>query len=859
MMGEQLDQLTTWWESEPSLWEMAQETILDRPIPATNPQPKGIMAAMAVPAVDLGTPKLKVSLWGPAERLTLSLLKTDVWDRRRAAWEPTVTLADIHQGAFAPRIPCVTAINGYPGADGKETEDPYTSWSAAPFPCPKPVGQVILSCADVAGMDDPWASINCGDGAACVSLHREHAALEVTYLPMMARNLLAVSFVGQGLKTPVSCRLYRHRDTVGDLPGEGNGPLDPPKSGAEGRFFWIRQRLPAEKTFPTGFEYILMGLIVGAEVHMETANNQTGLGTPAALTAADIEAIKRQNGDDTITSWAKPKYEVSNGAPGSAATATFSAPEGVVLITVVTTAEAADPVAEARQRLLAAERLGLPALTAENADWYRALYERREHGRVFGASPEWSRRQIPQLFKSWRFVEVSWRPSPAADGEDTDWGGWLCCPDPGAYEADESYVRFEEDTGLFHGLPCYNEIYATSYFVLNQSERLAYWPNLINFWLEAARRNARETFGLPGMFLAHGYQPPIKADVFSHTTAVWEFCMEIPAQVLKPAWDTWDYNGDTDYLAMQVYPALRDLAEFYTAFVTREEDGVYHVVPTVSAEHWGWTYHFERNRDSTSALGMIKWTLNRAVAAAELLGRDADRLDRWRQVAGALAPYPTWETPEGPIFTDVAGVNPLGFTYNFFAGVMPTLLADDIHLDSDPATREMMLRTARLTRGWQNAIVHHLLGAEPEVLKGGLGGVYFPDIPDRPIATPDQLLDALVAEPERLLNSRSSRLHLFPCVPAWATIAFRDFQARGGFLVSAVYAEGCTRFVEIHARRTGTCPVMHPWPGQSVRICDLQQDKEVPYHLDTTNSACLVFAAQQEHTYQITLSTCCQG
>ena len=64
--------------------------------------------AMAVPAVDLCTPKLKVSLWGPAEWLTLSLGKTDVWDRRRAAWETPVTLAEIRQGAFAPRIPCVT-------------------------------------------------------------------------------------------------------------------------------------------------------------------------------------------------------------------------------------------------------------------------------------------------------------------------------------------------------------------------------------------------------------------------------------------------------------------------------------------------------------------------------------------------------------------------------------------------------------------------------------------------------------------------------------------------------------------------------------------------------------------------------
>jgi hypothetical protein len=182
---------------------------------------------------------------------------------------------------------------------------------------------------------------------------------------------------------------------------------------------------------------------------------------------------------------------------------------------------------------------------------------------------------------------------------------------------------------------------------------------------------------------------------------------------------------------------------------------------------------------------------------------------------------------------------------------MPAILADEINLDSDPATREVMLRTARLTRGWLNPMTYHLLGAHPDTVKGGLGGVYFNDIADRPIEAPEHLLDVVTGEPERLLNSRSGRLHLFPCVPEGATLAFRDFQARGGFLVSAECAGGRTTFLRIQARRTLPCPLMNPWPGRAVRIRDEETGAVAPHLTDTDRGECLVFAAQSGHSYLV--------
>ena len=44
---------------------------------------------------------MKASLWGPPERITLSLLKNGVWDRR-VIWVKPLTLDEIREGAFSP-------------------------------------------------------------------------------------------------------------------------------------------------------------------------------------------------------------------------------------------------------------------------------------------------------------------------------------------------------------------------------------------------------------------------------------------------------------------------------------------------------------------------------------------------------------------------------------------------------------------------------------------------------------------------------------------------------------------------------------------------------------------------------------
>jgi hypothetical protein len=801
----------------------------------------------------LTNPALKSSLWGPPHKITLSMTKTDVQDRR-VKWPRLVTLQEIREGAFSPankddipvRHNTTRPVEGYLAVGGGRQEPYCECWSAYPFPCQKPVGQIILMLDELEGAPAPKLQQNCANGLIRFQVERAgiHADLEIVL--SMKRNVYAVRATWTGLTAPVRLRLYRHQDqghlkymtpdgkfrtntfsytnlcpsgslevkrpdSVFDYQPDAawNGPIEPPESGRSGRYFWIQQRFPAEKTFPKGFHYVMMGLLARPVVaELATVNGQTGLGTP-------------------------PPDESIRNAPGAAATATFipsNDQKMTAYVVIVSEIDAPDFMAEAKRRLDAVEAEGFDRIVEEDTRWYAELYDQRESGRVFyGGAGADTTEDVHEVYSSW-FC--------------THGGG--CKTDMRRYQASASYSRLESDWQPWHGYPCYNEWFYTPFYVRNRADAVDMWKQLVEHWWEASRQNARDMFGMPGMALLHGYLPPIKADQYVHTIVSLELCVDTMAQVFRALWDEWDYGGNRKFLE-GVYPMLRDMAIFYSSYAAKGDDGHYHVIPSVEAERWGIYPKFSHSIDSTGALCMFRWALLRVADAAELLGKDVEMRSQWRQIAGRMAPYPTWRKPEGVIFAGVRDVEPFWFPgdHQCYGGVYPTTLADDVTLDSGAEEKATMLRTARVILEESNAEALVLLGACTETV-----GSVRPH-QEKPIGDWKTLRAEVSKYPERLLNSRSGRIHLFPCVPASAVVAFRRFQARGGFLVSAARNEQGVYFVEIEARPGLECSIMNPWPGKRVVIREAAGRTSVPFRLDQTNGECLVFAASAGRSYHI--------
>jgi len=814
------------WQREIPLREAAQSVVLQTTLDPKNPLPdSGGGGESKRDGMTINNLKMRTTLWGPPNRITISLNKNNVWDRRlnaRSLLSPT--LQDIVEGVFSPankgerKDPAAGRRPKYLGYLLKEGGyyDAYRQPIKYSLPCMKPVGQIILGMDPLAGATPPQVTQSCANGVVSVEETRGNAKASLQYVLGMTSNLYAIRGEFSGMNLPIWLRLYRHRDTahMSYMTADGkrytqpdaeadkafNYPMDPPTSGKDGRYFWIRQKMPPEKTFPQGFEYVLMGMVITpGKVELEAVEGQTKLGTPPP--------------DKNIAS-----------APGAAATATFTPGANSnkleALVAIVTTMDGADVMALAKQRLADAEAAGFDGVVKENTQWWNAFYDKRENGRVFqGLTGTQCTDDIRAIYRSYAGIR--------AGGTKTDMR---------QFECSASYADPERDLQRWTSVPCYNEVFTTTRFVHNRGDSEDMWKQLAWHWMEAGKENARILYNAPGMVVVHGYLPPVKADKYVHTTIALEFCLETMAQIIKPAWDEWDYGGDVEYLRKECYPLMREMAIFYAAYAKKGDDGFYHIIPCMDPESWGFWAEFSRNKDVIGSLCMFKWALNRAADASEVLGVDADLRGKWREVAAHMVPYPTWSEgmPDGPVYASVAGVKPQHRQGEHFgeASEYPTILADEINLDSPKEQRDMMLRTAHnlATAGTSHETLILLGKTPPPAMK--------------PISICRD-------DAEYLLNSRSGRMHLFPLVVPTAEVAFHNFQARGGFLVSAARNAQGVYFLEVQPRRDATCRIMNPWPGKPVVVHEVGKTEPVACQVDKSNGECLVFATVAGHQYRV--------
>ena len=414
-------------------------------------------------------------------------------------------------------------------------------------------------------------------------------------------------------------------------------------------------------------------------------------------------------------------------------------------------------------------------------------------------------------------------------------------PDPTRFEGDGNYNVMECDEVFWSGLQCFNEELFTGDYVASRDETVAdYYVKLFNFWRAAWEAHARSE-GMPGMYILRGYVPPIKADVYSSpdpyamdgcdwATMVWAF---------KCVWDAYDYGGHgEDFLRDSVYPCLRGIADFFAAKVTLGDDGCYHIEPSQVREH-------AIGRDAIDCVGAIKWAFRTAVAAAAQLGVDGDRRATWQERLDRMKPYTIMADSDGqPVWASIVkDGEPVGCggTAEFVVN-----LTDEINLESPAELRRIAMRSNRSfgSAGSSGSplsrLVDCLLGEHPDILCMGnypmwiwmfahpAWMIYYAQksghgdfARDLALRTQPQKAIACWLEPERLLNSRSGTIFFFPCVPGNFDVAFRDFQARGGFRVSAEWRNGTVTHAEITARRDGPCAVMNPWPGRP--LCILEQ------------------------------------
>lgn len=734
---------------------------------------------------------LGVILWGPDTAPTLSIGKSDIWDRRLPSEEPVISMDAITKRAMAGDK---SVLNGAAY---------YTSYNNYDFPCPKPAGQLIVKLPFLEG--GGALKVEEGKRETTLVATRDGKELRLKIFVSAVRNIIVMEGSAKGLADgDVAFRLWRHQDTI--VPGGElhptiagkNSPLDfnlldAPRAGHEGDTVWVVQDFPAEQTFPQGFQSVLALRIDGSTCMVDTLEKTSGLGTPM---------IAEQEGRLDHATF--KRYTPINESPGAAATLSPKAIDGnfTLYATVVTTQDASEPINHAQMALGRAASAGAAAQWAEhNAKLDE--YEQRPRARA------WS-----------------------ADGTlnvDTTWGGVPYAIRPAGYYGDVALCSVDstkfcfQDSGRWHADFHFNEIDATGSCTLHQFDSLAPYYDMIFTMLPMAQANAREVYGCSGaMYPLVHY--PLKAETVIHTHMTWEQSMEITALLARPFWLRYRFSGDQDFLRERAWPVLREGARFYTDYLKLESDGLYHVFPTVSPEHRGITANLEFNKDSQSGITLIRFHLRAAAEAACLMGEDGEEAARWREIAEHMPPYPTIETPDGPIFADVAGAPPMEF--NIAVPLTSVFWGDDIGLDSPPEQIELARRTLDKINVWQPH--QGYLTAVRRRL-----GIYRPE-------------DGLGIE--NVLQSHTGVIRVFPTVPDDFEGGFENLGAQGAFVVSATRTKDGVESVTVTSLAGNTCRMANPWPGKEVVVTNKSDGSDMPA---TFEARLVTFETMGETEYHI--------
>ncbi len=708
-----------------------------------------------------------VKLWGPNNRITLSIGKSDVWDRRRFQQEPLLTLAEIKERAMSDNASMIL--------DDRH----YKSYAAYDFPCPKPVGQLIIGLPGVAEKWKVEVREDSIPGVMIVKAVRGKQQLDLRIYIHARRNLMVIEANAHQTINDLWIRLYRHYDTsklgkahLGNTSkkiceiydyskDEGNGPLDPPLAEYQDGLGWISQHFPGEPTFPDGFHYTFAALTTLKGVKMNRIQGQIELGTPAYS----------PNGLWSHENYIVPDYQPINEARGVAVTFSIPRVKGPfqILSTVVTSTDTSATLSKAKSRLteavaeLPSTRFNMHVTGTKDASY---PYITRKPGGFYGAVPE-----------------ATWAYSSTSSVSPGPWTDFYCAQDETPWHGD---FHFDEQQ------------YSRHYFILNEEEKLEPYFQLIEKMLPLAQKNAADVYDCPGCAypLVHF---PIRTDKVFNAHAVWEQIMEITALNMKPFWEHYLYTGDKEFLQGRTYQLLKEGARFYTAYVSLEEDGYYHVFPTVSPEHWGLTKNFERNKDSQSALTLIKYHLRAASQAAKILDEDKEEREKWKHISEHMAPYPTYDTTGGPIFVDVLGAPPI--TYNISVPLTAIYWGDDITLESAPEV---------LSTAWRT--IHHIEARN-----------YIP----LAICLLGEFSEGSEVGPENLLQSRGGWdmteklggwIRVFPAVPDKYSGNFRNYRAIGAFEVSAEANEGNVTALSIYSHVGNLCQLINPWPGLEILV-----------------------------------------
>ena len=787
----------------------------------------------------LGNGDLSVSIYQKPSEVVWRFGKGDVWDRRHMTEHnpKPMTMDELRNGLANERWVCpayggeVEALNGTRNPKRMLDNLTHPASERYPYPMPKPVGELTLHWPQDLQNLTITQTLNIEDGVVdivCQWPDGENLTIECFIHPEL--NVLVVHWNLSGFhpgspqpffKTaPLWLSLYRWPDPDvkefglrwmneynapqfkgGYFGSPKSVPLPPPSVVRQGEIAVIEQNFYPDPTFPQGFKY-WFGCITDQPT-VETID--TGELREARLY---ISSVRAQTIDD-VGDFISLDEQLRNGTLDYPVMQNYC---GWVAIPVTTSSDEGGP---------------------ENQ--YVKINNLLKNGDTLKT---WKQECIDESRKFWSASKIH-IDAPVLEEL---WYAHLhvarCIYRKGTIPPGLNMPSTIQDYALWHG------DYHTNYnlqqcfwgfLAANHPELDEAYFKASDFLNDIGKKIAKDYCGTRGTFIQiTGY--PIKAK----DDPVGSGCMGrmpyMTGMIPEIFWFYYLYTNDLDFLREKAYPFIKDCALFYTDFLSKGEDGLYHAFPSCWGEE-GYDGTMEKNLDALQTMEYAQSSMKMAVAAAKILDVDqALQLD-WQERIDHIAPgkgenewRPLPESKEQrhqdsnfPMFRP-------GENYRFpnkwslaqrWWGWMDKLTISWIRdvrggqfvPDRDYPDLLKVLRRWRHPNGlmWPMPIRYY-----------GHAGAW------------TEVLGIIAPLQEMMLQSWDKVIRIFPVWPKGVKASFEQLRAEGAFLVSAQFDGQKVADLKIRSVKGGMCVVANPWQNKKVKTVDLctgrmtvETDKEV--------------------------------
>ncbi len=387
-----------------------------------------------------------------------------------------------------------------------------------------------------------------------------------------------------------------------------------------------------------------------------------------------------------------------------------------------------------------------------------------------------------------------------------------------------------------------------SKYTCNINTEMNYWPALTTNLADcqeplddaigdlaiAGQSVAKAHYNAPGWVVHHNFDiwrgaAPINAS--NH--GIW---VVGGAWLCEHLWQQYLFTGDKDFLAKRAYPAMKGAADFFVAYLVKD-DLTGHLIsgPSNSPEQGGLVMGPTMDHE------IIRSLLENTAAAARALGQDADFADRLELTRKRIAPHQVgrygqlqeWMEDKDDPKNNHRHVSHLWAVYPG---------ADITWHDKrlfDAARQSLIYRGDAATgwsMGWKINLWARFLDGDHTYLilsnllrpigsVSGQGGLYLNLFDAHPPFQIDGNFGATSGIAEMLLQSHAGEVHLLPALPKiWSNGSVKGLRARGGFTVDIAWQEGKLQNAKLHADQAGLLKLRY---GEKSAQMDVKAGQEI--------------------------------